>query len=649
MCFACKKKFDGDKVRDRCHYTGKYRGALHSGCNLKLGERILIIPVLAHNNSGYDSHMFVKRLADTKGRSGCIAENEEKYITFSKDILVDVVDEEKVYVRLKFLDTFRFMDKSLAELAKTTTKFEHTEKYFTPEQQELLRRKEVYPYDYMTDFSKLAETEPPPREAFNSWLKSAGAVSCTNEFDEMKPVTISDEDYEHFMEMWKRSGSKTLGDLTEFYVKGDTFQLADVFENFIDVCMEKYLLDPSYYFAPTTPHEYTNKNPCLLLPIPSFKDRTCENIDFAPATSKVSIEGIPNFQPIPVRVSYRHDEKIPSRKHNPLNCINIKPVETFINCDFKDSNDQHNVYVSSKSKLKVIHLNARSLKNRVNLHQIREFTQEHKPDIIAISETWLNSTVTNAEIEIECFKVIRLDRLHKIGGGVCAYVRSNIKCFKIKHLSTISEDNFHQLWLRIQFKKLKSFLICLTYRPPDCSLNCFESHFKPAYTEALLMNYPIVILGDLNCNMLNTNNDYKILKGICDELNLNQIIKSPTRVTATTKSPIDIVLVSDITFIKRSGVIKTLISDHYPVFVTLKLNKEKQPPQTITTRSFRNYNTDLFEAEISQYSAILSALLYTSPSVNDQLNSFNNIYETVLENHAPIKNIKIKSRSYPFC
>ena len=155
------------------------------------------------------------------------------------------MDEEKVYLKLKFLDTFRFMDKSQAELVKTTTKFEHTNKYFTLEQQELLRRKEVYPYDYMTDFSKLAETEPPPREAFNSWLNSAGAVSCTNEFDDMEPVRISDEDYEHFMEMWKRSGSKTLGDLTKFYVKGDTLQLANVFESFIDVCMEKYGLDPS--------------------------------------------------------------------------------------------------------------------------------------------------------------------------------------------------------------------------------------------------------------------------------------------------------------------------------------------------------------------------------------------------------------------
>ena len=62
-CFACGKEFDGDKVKDHCHFTGKYRGALHSKCNLKLGGKTLIIPVLAHNNSGYDSYMFVKRLS----------------------------------------------------------------------------------------------------------------------------------------------------------------------------------------------------------------------------------------------------------------------------------------------------------------------------------------------------------------------------------------------------------------------------------------------------------------------------------------------------------------------------------------------------------------------------------------------------------
>ena len=193
VCYACKKKFNGDKVRDHCHFTGKYRGPLHSKCNLKLGRRSMIIPVFAHNNSGYDSHMFVKRLADMEGEVDCIADNEKKYITFSKNILVDVVEDENFYVKLKFLDTFRFMNKSLAELVKTTTKFEHTDRYFDSEQQELMRRKEVYPYDYMSNFSKLKETEPPPREAFNSWLNSAGVVSSTNEFSEMEPVRITDE------------------------------------------------------------------------------------------------------------------------------------------------------------------------------------------------------------------------------------------------------------------------------------------------------------------------------------------------------------------------------------------------------------------------------------------------------------------------
>ena len=152
VCFACGKDLGSDKVRDHCHYTDRYRGALHSRCNLKL-KRTTTIPVLAHNNSGCDSHMFVKRLADTERWVRCISENEEKYITFSKNVLVDVVDGENVYVKLKFLDTFRFMGKSLSELVRTTVKFEHTDRYFTAEQQKLLRRKEVYPYDYMTDVS----------------------------------------------------------------------------------------------------------------------------------------------------------------------------------------------------------------------------------------------------------------------------------------------------------------------------------------------------------------------------------------------------------------------------------------------------------------------------------------------------------------
>lgn len=76
----------------------------------------------------------------------------------------------------------------------------------------LLRRNEVYPYDYMSDFTKLTETGSRLNEAFDSWLNSKGVVSSTTKFNEMEPTKITDEDYEHFLKMWERSGSKNLGD-----------------------------------------------------------------------------------------------------------------------------------------------------------------------------------------------------------------------------------------------------------------------------------------------------------------------------------------------------------------------------------------------------------------------------------------------------
>ena len=87
------KPFDkNDKVRDHCHYTGNTGGALHSKCNLRL-KRNRTIPVSFHNLTGYDSHLFVKRLADTKGSVDCIPYNEEKYIT-CKDVLVDTIEKD---------------------------------------------------------------------------------------------------------------------------------------------------------------------------------------------------------------------------------------------------------------------------------------------------------------------------------------------------------------------------------------------------------------------------------------------------------------------------------------------------------------------------------------------------------------------------
>ena len=66
ICFICEKHFGNDKkpikVRDHCHYTGKYRGAAHSACNLqyKISKSI---PVVFHNGPKYDFLIIIKQLA----------------------------------------------------------------------------------------------------------------------------------------------------------------------------------------------------------------------------------------------------------------------------------------------------------------------------------------------------------------------------------------------------------------------------------------------------------------------------------------------------------------------------------------------------------------------------------------------------------
>ena len=78
------------KVRDHCHHTGKYRGAAHEMCNLQYAIPNFI-PIVFHNLSGYDAHMFIRELGEKfdSGSIDVIAENKEKYISFGVKVVVD--------------------------------------------------------------------------------------------------------------------------------------------------------------------------------------------------------------------------------------------------------------------------------------------------------------------------------------------------------------------------------------------------------------------------------------------------------------------------------------------------------------------------------------------------------------------------------
>ena len=228
------------RVRDHCHLTGKFRGAAHSICNLKY-RLPKFYPVIFHNLSGYDSHLFIKNLGKSEGKINCIPNNEEKYISFTKQILVDKFinkegKEKEVKRDIRFIDSFKFMAASLDSLVKNLPKesFKNLTKFYKGKQLDLIKRKGVFPYDWFDSFDKLSAEHLPPKDEFYSRL---------NDSD------ISEEDYQHAQNVWETYRMKTMRDYHDLYLKSDVLLLSDVIENFRDVCMENYHLDPAFYYT----------------------------------------------------------------------------------------------------------------------------------------------------------------------------------------------------------------------------------------------------------------------------------------------------------------------------------------------------------------------------------------------------------------
>ena len=111
-CWVCGDPLNptGRKVRDHCHFTGKYCGAAHNKCNLRL-MRSKRIPVLFHNFTNYDNHLFLKALGKIEGKIHVIARNDEKHISVTKNV---IVGDKKGPWQLRFSDTTSCMLGSLA-------------------------------------------------------------------------------------------------------------------------------------------------------------------------------------------------------------------------------------------------------------------------------------------------------------------------------------------------------------------------------------------------------------------------------------------------------------------------------------------------------------------------------------------------------
>ena len=194
----------------------------------------------------YDGHLIIQNAEklSNKKKIDVIAQNSEKFINIGFD-------------SLSVKDSFSFITASLDKLV-SMTKYDNTDEkdrrkwvlrnnwqsnfrysskidiIKTEKCLDLLTEKGVYPYDYMNAFDKLNDEQLPSKEQFYSRLTEEG---------------ITNDDYTKAKQIWKHFDIKNMGEYHDLYLKTDVLLLTDVFENFRDMCLSYYGLDPVYYYT----------------------------------------------------------------------------------------------------------------------------------------------------------------------------------------------------------------------------------------------------------------------------------------------------------------------------------------------------------------------------------------------------------------
>ena len=233
ICWLCDINFVNinEKARHYCKMIGKYLGAAHQSCIDYINKVILhkFIPVLYHNFSKYDNHMFFNELINSKVEKknlSVIPRTNEEYLSVN-------------YSCIKFLDSMRFLTASLEKLTESLNDndYIHLKKHF-PNHWMLLKNKLAYPYEF---YKTLEDYEKPIEELLNAGQEAY--------FKKSKNKIPDQDEIDRTNEIIKLFNIKNGRELTELYCKADVILLADIFEKFFVVSKTEFGINPLYHIS----------------------------------------------------------------------------------------------------------------------------------------------------------------------------------------------------------------------------------------------------------------------------------------------------------------------------------------------------------------------------------------------------------------
>lgn len=208
-------------------------------------------------------------------------------------------------------------------------------------------------------------------------------------------------------------------------------------------------------------------------------------------------------------------------------------------------------------------------------------------------ETWLKPSLSDGHVNIDGFQIIRLDRLHKRGGGVALYLNNLYAYETMSDELNVSNEDVEVLTIKVFRRYQNDLYISVVYLPPKANMkNAIYCLNKIA--EAVTGDKRDWILsGDLNIDFKKSTPNYRLINNFADRYTLTQLITKATRVTKNSATIIDHIYTSLGRDMIKGGVIKYGLSDHDIVFAIIKkVQAEKSNNVSFTCRDMRYYSID---------------------------------------------------------
>ena len=293
----------------------------------------------------------------------------------------------------------------------------------------------------------------------------------------------------------------------------------------------------------------------------------------------------------------------------------------------------------SKRGLHLIHLNINSLLSKID--ELQEIAKKTRATVIGITESKLDGSVLDGEINIDGYELVRSD-WNRHGGGVGCYIHNDIS-FSVRGNFSSEIEN---IFLDILLPKTKPIFLGILYRPPDQSK--FFDNLSTSISQTCSFNeQEVYILGDLNINLINsqkhTPNGIKRYKEFCSLHGIEQLLTLPTRITNNSLSLLDHILTNSADRISQFGIVNVGLSDHQLIYCTRKITRTRlNTHKYVKMRSLKYCSEDLYVKKLKE---IDFPDYLNFKDINEAYSDFTGKVASVIDEIAPIKEVRVKSNS----